>query len=276
MLLTLAAARAAAQDDAVQVGHAYSSARALGQPATLIFLRELNGPWLTKLDIGILYRVGLGDIGAFELGARVAAGSARPAADRVIGATLRKDWPVIGAGIVIATSLEYEADGGLDMQKGLLGAEITPIGSRVLSLGIFSRRIRRIDLDASGKPDTAMVPVGFRWRPWLGAGYGHVFAIDAAPTREDSSAFFRGYGRIEGALRVPVGRWFVEGDVEGTAWYVDGFNGDNFARVSLSLVLGRSGVSLTAAGEAGRRPPRFTRIQSMSVGVGFRYPGVRS
>jgi acyl carrier protein len=273
LALALPVHAAAAQESPLQIGHAYSSARSLGQPATFIVVREGSGPWLTKFDFGLLYPLPLGRLGALELGARASAGSARPARDRVLGAMIRKDWPLIAMDLLLATSAAYEADGGLDMQKGLIGAELTPLGSRRLSLGIFSRRIRRIELGRDGKPDTLMVPVGFRWRPWLGAGVGHVFTIDAAPTREDSTAFFRAYGRVETAMRVPVGRWFLEGDFEGTAWYVGGFHGDNFAKGSLSLAFGRSGVSLTATGEAGRQPPRFTRVQSISLGIGFRYPG---
>jgi len=177
---------------------------------------------LSKIDFGLLVASG-----PFEIGLHASAGSARKRADRVFGAMARREWALLYLPVpfLISTGVEYEADGGLDMQKGLAVAELTPIGAGRVGLGRFTRHVTRNRIAPDGQAVTRRIPTGIRWRPWIGVGYGHVFKIDAAPTREDSSAFFRGYGRLVAALRVPVGDWLVEGALEGTAWYVGGFNG---------------------------------------------------
>jgi hypothetical protein len=282
--LALVVARALpAQAPRLRIGEDNSSARALRQPATLVVMKSSGTPWLTRLDAGAVYALRAGGL-VPEIGMRVSAGSARRRADRILGASLRGDASVGGLGLVV--SAEYEADGGFDLQKGLASAELTPIGWGAAGLGRFTGH--RVVIDTLLVPDSscgcggrtrreeirrrAIGDIGLRWRPWIGAGFGHVFAIGAAPSREDSSAFFRAWGRIEAQLRVPVGAWIIEGDLTGTSWYVDGFHGNNFAKASLSLELGASGVSLTASALNGRRPPRFGRVEEYALGLGYRLP----
>ena len=229
----------------LSVGHSYSSAGALRQPATVVALKAQGGPWLSKLDGGVVWRVPSRRL-TLELGARASAGSARTRAERVYGAIIRSDWSVPSTGIGVTALAEYEADGGFYVEKGFVGVEVTPLGWPAGGLGRFTGRGAR----------------GLRWRPWLGVGVV-------------TEGNLRALARLEAALRVPVGDWMMEGDVEGTTWYIDGINGTSYGQAALSLELGRSGLTLTFSAEEGRRPPVFAKSSYASLGLGLRLPVVR-
>jgi len=91
----LLGAHATAQEPArhqwdLLVGHSYSSARALTQPATLVLEKTRGSPLYSVLDVGALLRGSLADRTWLELGARAHAGSARPESQRVFGAVARR------------------------------------------------------------------------------------------------------------------------------------------------------------------------------------------
>lgn len=224
------------------IGHSYSSIGALRQPATMTGIKSNGGPWLSKIDAGVLVRLPTGGGPALELGLRASTGSSRTRAERVYGAIARTDWSFPGQGIGLALGAEFEADGGFDVRRASAGAEITPLGWGPAGLGRF----------------TGGNATGIRWRPWLGA---------AAVSRDG----FRGHARIEALLRVPLRDWIVEGGVEATSWYRDGgVNGTSWVNGSLSLELRPQGPTLTLSAEEGRRPPRFVKTSRAAVGVGFR------
>ncbi len=182
-----AAAPAAAQEAAagwdLLIGHSYSSARALTQPATFTLEGERGAPLYTVLDAGALVRGSLADRAWLELGVRALAGSARTPAQRVYGAMARAFGELDP--VLVAVGGEYLADGGFDVRQPAATAEVTPLGG-VAGLGTWvSPRIR------------------FRWRPWIGVSWG-------------SGA--RPYARLSGEF--VSGR--VEAGAEGTAWLVRG------------------------------------------------------
>ena len=224
------------------IGHSYSSIGALRQPATMTGIKVNGGPWLSKIDAGVLARLPTGGGPALELGMRASTGSSRSRAERVYGVIARTNWSFPRPAIGLALQAEYEADGGLDVKRASAGAEITPLGWAAAGLGRF----------------TGGNATGFRWRPWLGA----------AIVSEDG---FRGQARIEALLRVPMSSWTIEGGIEATSWYLNGgVNGTSWLDASLSLELRPQGPTLTLSAEEGRRPPRFVRTSRAAVGVGFR------
>lgn len=223
------------------IGHSYSSLGALRQPATMVGIKSNGGPWLSKIDAGVLASFPAGRRFGIEIGARASTGSARTRAERVYGLMARTDWSLPAPNLGVALGVEYEADGGFDTTRVAATGEITPLGWAAAGLGRF----------------TGPGATGLRWRPWLGA----------AVVSEDG---FRGHGRIEAALRVPLGEWIVEGNVEGTSWYLDGFNGTNFLESSLSLEFTPRGPRITLSAEEGRRPPVYLKTSRAAVGVGFR------
>lgn len=180
----------------------------------------------------------------------------------------RTNWSFPGPGIGLGLGLEFETDGNFDLNKLIAGAEVTPLGWGAAGLGRFTHH-RMVD----GR----MQPLGLRWRPWIGAGFGQGSASGFyAPTMpENRSNFFRAHARVEAALRLPLGRVMVEGAVEGTSWYLGGMNGGingtNYLEASLSAEIG-SGWSLTLTAEEGRRPPQFEKTARAAVGLGFRLP----
>lgn len=247
--LLLTPARAAAQWDhahpAVRVGHAYSSAEALGQPATFVLHKEDAQPWLTLLDVGALLSLEAGR-GWFEVGARAAAGSARSPARRIYGGVARANRHL--APLVVALAGEYEADGGFDVQKGLVSLELTPAAVPALAIGIPRH--------------------GLRWRPWLAAGYGTVFDTDQAAADVEDDGFFRAYARAEVTWEPAFAP--LRFGLEGTSWLVDGdVRGTSHLKGALSLPAG-AGFSVSLTAEAGRQPPRFAYDERLAIGLGFR------
>lgn len=237
----------AAQQTTVAIGHSYSSIGALRQPATLMALRSAGGPWLTKLDAGVLATLPTGAGFALEFGVRASVGSARSRAERVMGAVARTDWSFTGPNLGLGLGVELESDAS-DTHTMTFGAELTPLAWGAVGLGRFTHH--RME-------GTVLRPYGFRWRPWIGAAAGDGF---------------RGHSRLEAALRVPLGSVAIEGAAEGTAWYTDGgFNGVNYLDASLSIETG-NGWSLTVTAEEGRRPPGFGRASRQAIGIGLRLP----
>jgi hypothetical protein len=243
----------------LHVGHSYSSVSALRQPATFVVSADLGRPTLTKIDAGLLVDGAWGADGGFEFGVRASGGSLRPRAGRVYGSILRgwKHW----SPVVVAADGEYEADGGFDVEKGVLAVEATPVGG-LPGLGVWVRPGFRL-----------------RWRPWIGIGYGNVFSTDDADASREAGNFWRGLARLElhyvpgrrGADSPAGARDLPELDVEATGWLLfDDARGEGYLKAALAVPLG-SGISLAASAEAGRQPPRFEPARSMGVGVGFRY-----
>jgi hypothetical protein len=240
----------------LNVGHSYSSVNALRQPATFVLSADLGRPTLTKIDAGLLIQGPWADNGGFDFGLRASAGSVRTRPQRSYGTLLRawKHWDPV----VVAASTEYEADGGFDVQKGLLAAEVTPLGG-LPGLGVWLR------------PN-----IRFRWRPWVGLGFGNVF--DAGDASEDPEVddFWRGYARLE-LTYAPggsdtggkPGRSTAEFDLEATGWLLfDAPRGEGYVTAALGVPLG-SGLSIAASAEAGRQPPRFELARRIGLGLGF-------
>lgn len=243
----------------LHVGHSYSSVSALRQPATFVVSADLGRPTLTKIDAALLVDGAWGMDGGFEFGVRASGGSLRSRGGRVYGSILRgwKHW----SPIVVAVDGEYEADGGFDVEKGVVAAEVTPVGG-MPGLGVWVRP-------------------GFRlsWRPWIGIGYGNVFSTDDADASRESGNFWRGRARLElhyvpGAHRPGEsgrGRDLPEFDLEATGWLLfDDPRGEGYVKMALAVPLG-GGISLAASADAGRQPPRFELARSLGIGVGFRY-----
>jgi len=233
----------------VLVGHAYSSATALRQPASLAMIKDKGGPWRSQFDAGVLLSGSAGPL-LLDAGLRAAGGSARRRDDRVYGAMLRGYALLDAVQTLVAVAGEYEADGGFEVQTGTVGIELTPFGVGALSLGRWTH------------PSDS----GFYWRPWVGLGIGNVFSTgDPASTIADEP-FTRAHARIEAAWH--PGPFEVEAEV--TGWVVDGeARGTNFGKVALSIPLAR-GFAFTATCEQGRQPPRFTRVEHVTVGIGYR------
>lgn len=245
LLAIVVAAPVQAQGPTVRIGHSYTSERALGQPATFVVVAEQDRPLLTTLDAAVVMGAPIGSVGGLTLGARAAAGSARARARRVFGA-LARYWRVAGPAVA-SLDMDYEADGGLDVQKGVLNVQVTPIGVSSLRLGY------------------ARGAAGFSWRPWLGLGYGNVLRADAAESAVEPDGFFRVFGRAELAYR----RAGAEATLEATGWLVQGGAGSaGYLKGALSVAVG-SGFSIVASGEAGRRPPRFGYDRRLGVGLGY-------
>lgn len=233
----------------VGIGHSYSSASALAQPATLVLIAEEDAPLLARLDAGLLARGPLGNLAAWELGARAATGSARPASRRVYGAVAR-GWRVTDP-VIVALGGEYEADGDFEVEKGVIHVETSPLrGAPGLGRWVTPR-------------------VRLRWRPWLGVGYGNVFDSDVARADIESNNFWRAYARVEASYE-PRGR--ARCDLEATSWLVHGdIRGTNYLKAALAVPL-VGGLSLSADLAAGRQPPRFERERRVGLGLGFYRP----
>jgi hypothetical protein len=199
----LAAGRVAAQERAgsprweLLIGHSYSSARALTQPATLVLEKSRGAPWYTVLDAGALVRGSLAARSWLEAGARTLAGSARTPRQRVFAAMARAYRELDP--VLVAVGSEYEADGGFDLQRVAATAEVTPLGG-LPGLGTWVSPGLRL-----------------RWRPWIGATVG---------------AGVRPYARL--AAEYATGR--VEAGLESTGWLVDG-SGVGYVRGDLSVAL---------------------------------------
>ena len=231
----------------VAVAHSYLSAKSLGQPATFFLIGSEHEPTLSEIDGSILLRGSAGLSGFWESGVRVLAGSARDKPDRLFGAVARGTWDLDPWALTVAG--EYEADGGFDVEKGVLSAEVTPEGG---PRGL-------------GRPWSKTVP--FRWRPWLGAGLGNVFDASAQEDPE-RDAFLRAYARLEGTWS--PSHWEI--GAEGTLWAVEGGVGTrSYARGTVAYEI-HEGVSFDLTGEVGRQPPRFARVQSFKIGLGFHHP----
>lgn len=228
----------------VEVGHSYSSTRALHQPAT--FTVNVADSVSTVLDGGVLVGGPLGRSASLEFGVRASVGSARTRAKRVYGAlargyAARGEW-------VGALSGEYEADGGFDVQKGVVGLELTPLGAMRWCLGVRCARSR------------------LQWRPWLGVGVGNTFRGSSGLAAPEGGTFARAYLRTEASW---VPRAGVELNAEATGWYLArGGAGRTNTTASLAVALGK-GFSLAAKGQLGCPPPRFAYARSVSVGVGY-------
>jgi hypothetical protein len=245
LLAVALAAPVRAQAPSVRIGHSYTSERALGQPATFVLVAEQDRPLLTTFDAAVVVGAPIGSVGGLTLGARAAAGSARTSARRVFGA-LARYWRVVGPAVA-SVDVDYEADGGLQVQKGVLGLQVTPIGVPSLRLG-YARGAE-----------------GFSWRPWLGLGYGNVLRADASASAIEPDGFVRVFGRAEFAYR----RAGADATLEATGWLAQGSAGSaGYLKGALSVAIG-SGFSIVASGEAGRRPPRFARDRRLGVGLGY-------
>jgi len=226
----------------IQVGSSYTSAEALGEPAGFALSKEQGGPWLTTLDAGGLISGGAAN-SWYDFGVRAAAGSTRARSKRIYGTILR--YNRLAGPLVLALSGEYVADGGFDVQKGVLNFEATPFAVPSLAIGIPWH--------------------GFRWRPWLAAGYGNVFKTSAAAADVEQDGFVRLYARAE--LVYVFGP--VQLNSEATSWIVDGaVSGNNYVKGALSLGVG-SGFSVELAGELGRQPPRFEHAGRLAIGLGY-------
>jgi hypothetical protein len=180
----------------LRVGHSYSSVNALAQPATFVWSADLDRPTLTKLDMGLLIDGPWAMEGGFSFGMRASAGSAREKPQRIFSSLLR-GWRLFDP-IVVAGNGEYEADGGFDVRKGVLGIETTPLGGlRDGSVGAPAFRMR--------------------WRPWVGLGYGNVFTTDEAAMHQPVASARHGARR--GAYvpgRAPHGDGVGERDEAGS------------------------------------------------------------
>ena len=233
----------------VGVGHSYSSASALAQPATFVLVSEEDQPLLALFDAGVLARGPLGALGAWEAGARASTGSARSEARRVYGGTARA-WRVADP-FLLALGAEYEADGDFDVEKGVLNLETSPLrGAPGLGKWIDPEKFR------------------FRWRPWIGVGYGNVFDAAAGKIDVEEDNFWRAYARLEATYR--PGR--AHADVEATSWLVDGeIRGTNYLKAALAVPLA-GGLSLAADLSVGRQPPRFEHESRVGLGLGFYRP----
>jgi len=197
----LAVSRAAAQAPThrwdLLVGHSYSSARALTQPATLVLEQERGAPLYTVLDAAALVRGSLTARTWLEVGLRARGGSARPARQRVYGAMARTYAELDP--LLVAVGGEYLADDHFDVSQPAATVELTPLGGG-RGLGTWV------------SPDLHL-----RWRPWLGVSCG---------------GGVRPYARL--SAEFVSGR--AEAGVEGTAWLVEG-DGRTFVQGDLSVRL---------------------------------------
>src|SRR5262249_30041311 len=103
------------------VGHSYSSASALRQPATFALVLEEGRPVVVQLAAGVLARGPAGRRAVWEVGVRAGTGSARPAPARSYGALLRAS--ALAEPWILSLAGEYEADGRFDVEKGTVGIE---------------------------------------------------------------------------------------------------------------------------------------------------------
>jgi hypothetical protein len=198
----LLAANAAAQEPSrphweLLVGHSYSSARALLQPATVALEQVTGSPLYSVIDAGALVRGSLGSRTWLETGVRTRAGSARPRSQRVFAAMARTFHELDP--VLLAVGAEYQADGGFDVQQTAGTVELTPLGG------------------APGLGTWVSPDVHLRWRPWVGVAMG---------------ADVRPYARL--SAEWVSGR--VEAGVEGSAWLVRG-SGRSFLRADVSVGL---------------------------------------
>ena len=184
------------------IGHSYSSARALMQPATLTLEKVEGAPLYSVLDVGALVRGSIAARSWLETGLRARAGSARTPSQRVFGAMARVYRELDP--VLVAVGGEYQADGGFDVHALDATAELTPLGG-LPGLGTW-----------------VSPAVHLRWRPWIGAAVG-----DGV----------RPYGRLSADW--VQGR--LEAGVEESLWLVSG-SGRSFVKgdVSLRLVAGIS------------------------------------
>jgi len=199
LLLMLAAGGAAAQQpDSLRswellVGHSYSSARALMQPATLTLEKVEGSPLYSVLDVGALVRGSLAARSWIEMGLRARAGSARPESQQVYGAMARVYRELDP--VLVAVGGEYQADGGFDVHSLDATAELTPLGG-LPGLGTW-----------------VSPAVHLRWRPWIGAAVGD----GVRPYARLSADWVQ--GRLEAGIEETAwlvsgsGRSFVKGDV---------------------------------------------------------------
>jgi len=179
------------------VGHSYSSARALLQPATLVLEQERGEPLYSVVDAAVLLRGSLQPRAWLEMGLRARAGSARPPSQRAYGAIARLFADLDP--ILVAAGYEYLADGHFVVGQSAATLELTPLGG------------------APGLGTWVSPAVRVRWRPWLGLSWG-----DGA----------RPYARL--AAEAAAGR--VEAGLEATGWLVHG-SGVGFVQGDLSVQL---------------------------------------
>ena len=203
MLAALAVRAAGAQQtDSLRswellVGHSYSSARALMQPATLTLEKVRGSPFYSVLDVGALVRGSIAERSWIETGLRARAGSARPESQQVYGAMTRVYRELDP--VLVAVGGEYQADGGFDVHALDATAELTPLGG-LPGLGTWVSPAFHL-----------------RWRPWIGAAVG-----DGVRPYARLSADW-----VQGRL---------EAGVEETAWLVSG-SGRSFVKGDVSVQL---------------------------------------
>jgi len=197
------AARAAAQQPdslprwELLVGHSYSSARALMQPATLTLEKVRGSPLYSVVDVGALVRGSLATRSWIEMGLRARAGSARPESQQVYGAMARVYRELDP--VLVAVGAEYQADGAFGVHALDATAELTPLGG-LPGLGTW-----------------VSPALHLRWRPWIGAAVG-----DGVRPYVRLSADW-----VQGRL---------EAGVEETAWLVSG-SGRSFVKGDVSVQL---------------------------------------
>ena len=183
----------------ILVGHSYSSARALTQPATFTLEQERGQPLYTVMDASALLRGSLAPSAWLELGVRARGGSARPPGERAYGAMARMYGDLDP--ILLAAGYEYLADGHFEVTQPAAMLELTPLGG------------------APGLGTWVSPAVHFRWRPWIGADVG---------------SGVRPYVRLSADW--VQGR--LEAGVEETAWLVSG-SGRSFVKGDVSVLLVR-------------------------------------
>ena len=194
------------------VGHSYSSARALTQPATFTVEQERGQPLYTVLDAAAMLRGALADRAWLEMGLRARGGSARPPGERAYGAMVRMFGELDP--VLVAAGYEYLADGHFLVQQPAATFEVTALGG------------------APGLGTWVSPALHVRWRPWLGVAWG-----------KGVRPYLRADGEWTG------GRF--EAGVETTGWLVDGtavgfVQGD----VSVRLVGGLFATASGEAGRA--------------------------
>ena len=179
------------------VGHSYSSARALTQPATFTLEQERGQPLYSVVDAAALLRGALAPRAWLELGLRAHGGSARPPAERAYGAMAR----VYGEmdPVLVAAGYEYLGDGHFAVRQPAATFEVTALGG------------------APGLGTWVSPALHLRWRPWLGVSWGKGV---------------RPYVRVAGEW--VNGR--MEAGVETTGWLVSG-SAVGFVQGDLSVQL---------------------------------------
>ena len=196
----------------ILVGHSYSSARALTQPATFTLEQERGQPLYTVMDASALLRGSLAPSAWLELGVRARGGSARPPGERAYGAMARMYGDLDP--ILLAAGYEYLADGHFDVTQPAAMLELTPLGG------------------APGLGTWVSPALHLRWRPWLGVSWGKGV---------------RPYARLSGEC--VSGR--VEAGIETTSWLVRGSAlGFVAGDLSLRLVGGLYATASGEAGRA--------------------------